>query len=108
MKKTVLSALAFVAMTGAASANRYFECRDINTTLSFVLYEDSNGATHGQMYLNDVQVANMNAWTVNSISIRATVNGNGSNVELVFNSSREAVYVEVNGGSELVCNADVS
>lgn len=92
----------------AANADQVFSCIDTNNTLHFVLYEDASGTRGGHMYLNNLQTAVLNTYRVNDISVRGTVAGNTAQTEFVFNSSRQKIYIELNGSSEVVCNARVS
>ncbi len=106
--KPILSALAGIAMLATpALADEVFVCTDTNTTLHFVLYEDSTGPRGGHVYLNNLQTAVLDTWRVNQITTRGRIVGNTANTELVFNSDRRVVYVELADSSEVVCNANV-
>lgn len=108
MKLILATALAVSTFASAASATQVFRCTDVNTSLHFVLYEDASGTRGGHMYINNIQAAVLDTYRVNNISVRGTVAGNTAPTEFVFNSSRQAIYIEIGGTSELVCSAAVS
>ncbi len=108
MKKILATALVFSSLSTMAMADMAFQCSDRNTSLLFTLYEDNSGMRGGHMYINNIQVARLDTYRVNDISVRGNVVGNGAEVEFVFNSSRQAVYIEIGNTSELVCNAQVT
>ncbi|NOZ33616.1 MAG: hypothetical protein GXP01_11285 [Alphaproteobacteria bacterium] len=109
MKKLLLITVSvgIIATATAAKADQVFSCIDENTSVHFVLYEDGSGTRGGNMYINNIQVAVLDTYRVNDISVRGTIVGNTADTEFVFNSSREKVYVELSGTSEVVCSASV-
>ena len=103
---TALSiSLAFFMAPVAALADGVFSCTGQNSSLHFVFYGDGNQGGH--MYINGLQVAVLDTYRVNDISVRATVVGNTAPTEFVLNSDRQKVYVELTGTSEVVCDASV-
>ena len=106
--KELLLTTAFAALPAAAIADQVFVCTNTNNTLHFVLYEDSSGTRGGHMYMNGLQTAVLDTYRVNDISVRGTVQGNSAQTEFVFNSSRQQVFIELTGSSELVCDARVT
>ncbi len=110
MKKSFLLAtlLGLSLHVTIANADQVFRCTDTNNSLHFVLYEDASGPRGGHMYLNNIQTAVLHTRRINDISVRATVAGNTAPTELVFNSSRKKIYVELTGTSNIVCNARVT
>ncbi len=100
------TATALIALTALpASAAGVFSCTDRNQSLHFVFYGDGNQGGH--MYMNNLQVAVLDTYRVNSISVRATVAGNTASTEFVFNSDRQMVYVELGDTSTELCAASV-
>ncbi|MCP3970615.1 MAG: hypothetical protein GY717_09925 [Rhodobacteraceae bacterium] len=89
----------------SAAATGVFHCTGNMNGLHFVFYGDGNSGGH--MYVNNIQTAVLNTYRVNDISVRATIAGNTTNTEFVFNSAREKVYIELTGTSNEVCMARV-
>lgn len=108
MLKPIALALTLSALASTAAADQVFICTSANTSLHFVLYEDASGMRGGHMYINNIQAATLTTTRVNNITVRGTVDGNTAGTELVFNSSRQAVYIEIGSASELVCDAQVN
>lgn len=80
-----------------ASADGAFSCTDRNRLLHYVFHGDGNQGRH--IYLNNLQVAVLDTYRVNAISVRAKVAGNTAPTEFVFNSDRRMVHVELGGTS---------
>ena len=99
--------LSIINFPNFAFADEVFICQDKNKDLHFVLYEDANGTRNGHMYIKNIQVASLNTYRVNDITIRASVKGNSPDVEFIFNRSREQVFITIRDSVEEICNAKV-
>ncbi len=84
--------LAFQVQSVDQKTHQY-RCQDRNQSLYFVIYEVDGKIDRGHMYFENIQVANLEAYRMNSITNRAKVKGNSADVELGFNKSRKLVFV---------------
>ncbi len=100
---------ALLAGTIAANATETYTCSGQNEGLHFVIYEDGDTPTGGHLYINNIQVAVLNAWrlTNNLVSIRASVVGNTADTQFILNKSRQQVFIVLRDTESVVCDAIV-
>lgn len=80
-----LVALGAVTLAGAVShkpvtKTHQFRCTDRNPSLYFVVYEVDGNLDRGQMYVENMQVADMTVENAGTNVIKAKVNGNAADV----------------------------
>lgn len=91
MRKRVLSGSILALALGAAVTISYavakpvtmthqYRCQDRNQSLYFVVYEVDGKLDRGQMYVENMQVADLTVEQAGSNVIKAKVNGDSANV----------------------------
>lgn len=107
LEKVLLSSLIIVALGAIAIAavtkhranatapmTHQYRCTDRNQSLYFLVYEVNGNLTNGQMYVENMQVADLTVEQAGTDVIKAKVNGNNANVAFQLRKS----------GSVLVAN----
>ncbi len=100
----IAAGLAMEALSADRKTHQY-RCENQNKSLYFVIYETDGEITGGHMYFENIQVAVLEPYRMNDITIRAKVAGNTADVELGFNKSRKLVFVHnrKTGTSKDIC-----
>jgi hypothetical protein len=68
------------AVTKPVTKTHQYRCTDRNQSLYFVVYEVNGQLNNGQMYVENMQVADLTVEQAGSDVIKAKVNGNSANV----------------------------
>jgi hypothetical protein len=106
-------ALALVALcaisyaeTKPAMMTHQYRCQDRNQSLYFVVYEVDGKLSNGQMYVENMQVANLTVEQAGSDVIKAKVNGNSANVAFqLFKSGKIMVANYQTNNRVEICKA---
>lgn len=99
--------LALITTPQAAHADEVYTCTDRNTDLHFVIYEQNNTPSGGHMYVAGMQVAGLEVTRQANYLLTANISGNSAPTMLKFNSSRQEIYISINGSEKSVCQVRV-
>lgn len=104
----VLMALGAIgyAVAKPVTKTHQYRCTDRNQSLYFVVYEVNGQLNNGQMYVENMQVANLTVEQAGSDVIKAKVNGNAANVAFqLFKSGKIMVANYQTNNRVEVCQA---
>lgn len=94
------------AETKPVTKTHQYRCEDRNQSLYFVVYEVDGKLNNGQMYVENMQVANLTVEQAGSDVIKAKVNGNSANVAFqLFKSGKIMVANYQTNNRVEVCKA---
>ena len=94
------------AMTRPVTKTHQFRCTDRNQSLYFLVYEVNGNLSNGQMYVENMQVANLTVEQAGTDVIKAKVNGNSANVAFqLFKSGKVMVANYQTNNRVEVCQA---
>ena len=94
------------ALTKPVTKTHQFRCTDRNQSLYFVVYEVNGKLSHGQMYVENMQVGDLTVEQAGTDVIKAKVNGNSANVAFqLFKSGKVMVANFQTSNRVEVCKA---
>jgi hypothetical protein len=94
------------AVTKPVTKTHQYRCTDRNQSLYFVVYETNGKLSNGQMYVENMQVANLTVEQAGTDVIKAKVNGNSANVAFqLFKSGKVMVANYQTNNRVEVCQA---
>ena len=94
------------AATRPVTKTHQFRCQDRNQSLYFLVYEVDGQLSHGIMYVENMEVANLTVEQAGSDVIKAKVNGSNSNVAFqLFKSGKIMVASYQTNNRVDVCKA---
>src|SRR2546423_1543046 len=107
---SVLALVAFgaisYALTIPVTKTHQYRCQDRNQSLYFVVYEVDGKLNVGQMYVENMQVADLTVEQAGTDVIKAKVNGNNANVAFqLFKSGKIMVANYQTNNRVEVCKA---
>lgn len=94
------------AVTKPVTKTHQYRCTDRNQSLYFLVYEVNGNLSHGQMYVENMQAANLTVEQAGTGVIKAKVTGNSANVAFQLFKSGKVMIANYQTNNRVdVCQA---